>query len=362
MHRRKFLGTLGAAAGAASVAQPLLADRNQPNEPASKKYRIIDTHVHLFNTRVMGAEGVARITYLGPDAAMEGYLAAAKAGGVDRGFLITYNAQDVARQLVTYKIDPASVRLVYNTAYQKSVWKKHPELFWWFPDHVDPTRETYLEDLQRDFEEGGAGVKLMPVFHGYLPDHPGFLPVYDLCRRYRKPIILDLSFWYMVGSGGGAPPLLPAFELESRRNLVKRFSDYAKLIAPIFRQFSEVPFSLAHTGTAHREGDYDEIFPVIAEHANVSCDIAAATGYSAAFVQRLVKAVGAHKVMYGTDWPYWASGPQSYLKGDRRWTMITEECPELNEQQKRMILAGNAERFVKCQMPSPANVASSPNA
>lgn len=351
MDRRSFLGAIGAVACARAFVDGPLAAADEAQTTARKKYRVIDTHVHLFNTHVMGTEGVAKITYLGPDASIEGFVAAAKAGGVDRGFLITYNAQDIARQLVSYKVDPALARLVYNTKYQKSVWKKHPELFWWFPDHVDPTRETYLEDLERDFEEGGAGVKLLPVFHGYLPDHPGFIPVYELCRRYRKPIILDLSFWYMVGSGGAAPPLLPAFELESRQKLVKRFSDYARLISPIFRQFSDVPFSLAHTGTAHRESDYDEIFPVIAEHPNVSCDIAASTGYSAAFLQRLVKAVGAHKVMYGTDWPYWASGAQSYLKGERRWTIITDECPALDEQQKRMILAGNADRFVQYQMP-----------
>src|SRR6185295_17935085 len=165
--------------------------------PPKKRYRVIDTHVHLFNARQMGSDGVPKLNFLSLDATIEGYVAAMKQGQVDKGFLITYNAEDVAAQLRNYKVDPAMVRLVYNTAYQKTALKKHPDLFWWFPEHIDPVRETYLEDLQKNFEDGAAGIKMMTVFHGYFPDHPGFLPVYEMCRKYKKPIIMDLSYWYL---------------------------------------------------------------------------------------------------------------------------------------------------------------------
>src|SRR5207253_202653 len=122
---------------------------------------------------------------------------------------------------------------------------------------------------------------------------------------------------------------------EKRRNRVRRFADYAELLSPILKEFSDIPISLAHSGTALRTSDYDEIFPFMAQFPNLSCDIAAATGYSADWLQQLVKAVGAGKVMYGTDWPYWTSGVNSYLKGDRRWTMIADACPALSEEQKQ---------------------------
>jgi predicted TIM-barrel fold metal-dependent hydrolase len=345
MRRRTFLTSLGAAAAAGSMVPEIALPEDKAAASSERpRYRVIDTHVHLFDARRLGTSGIPNLQYLSLDATIEGCVAAMKRGSVERGFLITYNAQDVAAQLRNYKVDPAAVRLVYNTAYQRTALSKHPDLFWWFPDHVDPLRETYLEDLQKNFEEGATGIKLLPVFHGYFPDHPGFLPVYEMCRKHKKPIVLDLSFWYLKD--------MPAInELEARRNSIKRFSDYAKLLAPVLKQFADVPVSLAHTGTAAKVSDYDEIFPFIAEHPNLSCDIAASTGYSAAWLEKLVKAVGAGKVMYGTDWPYWTNGPESYLKGERRWTMIANDCPSLTDEEKRAILAENAERFVQFKLP-----------
>lgn len=100
------------------------------------------------------------------------------------------------------------------------------------------------------------------------------------------------------------------------------------------------------------EADYDAIFQLIADHPNVSCDLAMATGYTGpAFLERLVRAVGADKVMYGTDWPYWTNGPDSYTTGRARWTIIADECPFLLDGEKQAILAGNAERFLRFQVP-----------
>ena len=345
MQRRTFLSACGAALAAGSTA--LADDKPLPK----KRFRVIDTHLHLMNARAMDAAGFPRITYLNNDATVEGCVEAMRRGGVDKAFLITYNAQDIAPQLREYKVDPAFASMVYNNKYQKAAWKKHPDLFWWFPNHIDPTREGYLEDLQRDFEEGAAGIKMMTVFHGYFPDHPGYMPVYEMCRKYKKPIVMDISFWYLTH-------MLPANELAARRNRVKRWSDYGKILEPIFKEFSDVPISLAHAGTPKRPADYDEIFPFIAAFPNISCDIAAATDQTltaqTAFLERLVKSIGSHKVMYGTDWPYWASGRDSYLKGRYRLSLITEECPSFTEDDKRLILAENADRFVRFEMPQPA--------
>ena len=55
--------------------------------------------------------------------------------------------------------------------------------------------------------------------------------------------------------------------------------------------------------------------------------------------------------MYGTDWPYWASGVNSYLTGSRTWKIVTAGCPTLTEEQKQWILAENAERFLRFELP-----------
>ena len=141
MNRRDFvLGTC--AVGAAAGVRQAWADTPKP---AASDYRVIDTHVHLANTRIMGTPDIPQIGYLTLDATVGNCIAAMDYGGVQKGFLITYNAQDIAAQLRLYKVDPAAARLVYNNKYQKAAWKKHPDRFWWFPDHVDPSREGYLE-------------------------------------------------------------------------------------------------------------------------------------------------------------------------------------------------------------------------
>ncbi len=340
MDRRNFLTAAGASAvllGSKPAADTAAATDDKP-----KEYRIIDTHLHLFNTRLQGQKGVPQ--YLPMDATVEAALAAMERGGVAKAFLISYAAADIAVQIRQRGFKPEVLADVISKAYQVKAFQAHRKRFWWFTDHLDPMRKGFLDDLATDFEAGASGVKMLPWFHGVLPDHAAYLRVYELCRKHKKPVILDLSWWYFH--------LNPLYnEPAARRKLVQSFADYARLLAPLFRQFADVPFSLAHCGTARDAKEYDDIFALIAAHANVSCDVAAARDYSVKFLERLVRAVGGHKVMYGTDWPYWSSGVESYRTGSRRWRLITDECPALSEHDKRLILAENAERFVRFQLP-----------
>ncbi len=163
---------------------------------------------------------------------------------------------------------------------------------------------------------------------------------------------MDLSWWYF-----GRYPLHN--ESRARRRFgasFESFRDYARILEPIFQEFSTVPFSLAHCGTARTWEDYPHIFKLMAEHPNLSCDLAAIgpgfQEYRPAFIRRLVKAVGARKVMYGSDVPHRIDGhPDTYRTGRRRWTLIADECPFLNDEEKQLILAGNAERFVRNELP-----------
>ncbi len=342
MDRRTFLASVSGAALASAVAS---------SSPAGEKtdpqiYRVIDTHLHVFNTALAGRDGVP--DYIKQDATVEAALAALEQGRVARAFLISYAAADVAVQIRQRNFDPEKLKDVVSKEYQFQAWKKYPDRFWWFTDHVDPLRPSYLDDLERDFAQGASGVKLLPWFHGVLPDNPAYVKVFELCRKHKKPIILDLSWWYFH--------LNPLFnEAPARQKIVQSFLDYARLLSPLFREFADVPISLAHCGTARAADEYRDIFPLIAAHPNVSCDLAAATGYSAEFVEQLVHAVGAHKVMYGTDWPYWSTGTDCYLAGSRRWRMIADDCKSLSQREKQQILADNAERFVTSALPDAAN-------
>lgn len=338
MDRRDFLGFAGAfLLGAAAGAQ----------EKPGKRYRVVDTHLHTFNSDLQGKNGIPK--YM-PDSTIEWHLKVMDAGGVDKAFLISYNAEDIAIEIRGRGQSPVVLLPVINARYQRESWKAHKNRFWWFYGHGNLLHEDALEALERAFDMGCAGFKGLPLFHGLLPDHPAWRPVYDLCRKRKKPIILDVSWWYFGGQIGYG-----FNEARERQEMVKAFqsyADYARLMDPIFQEYSTVPFSLAHCGTAKKREDYEHIFALMARHPNVSCDLAMIMDYSPKFMEELVKAVGAKKVMYGTDAPYWYKGLDSYRTARFRWTLIADECPFLSEAEKQAILAGNAERFAKGSLPA----------
>ncbi|MDD2764620.1 MAG: amidohydrolase family protein, partial [Opitutaceae bacterium] len=160
---------------------PKKAPAGEAGRPGRPRYRVIDAHLHMFNTNLdlpahfVGAQR--------ENATTEKTLAAMDKGGVDKAFLITYTSADIGRDMPPH-VDPVGSLPLYSKEYMVDAWKAHRDRFYWFTDHVDPSRKGYLDDLQRDLEMGAEGVKLLPAFHGFLPDNPGFTPVYELCRKY----------------------------------------------------------------------------------------------------------------------------------------------------------------------------------
>jgi len=345
MRRRDFLVAVAATAAGGSR---LLAQAAQAAEKVSpESFTVIDAHLHMFNTNnnlPNHLGGVPREW-----ATMEKTVEALRRGGVSKAFLISYSSMDIRRDN-SGRVDPIKSSPLYSKQYMVDAWKKYPDLFYWFTDQVDPSRYGYLEDLHQDLEMGAAGAKILSAFHGYLPDHPGFMPAYELCRRYNRPVILDGSFWYMNNRG---QYMIPYKESSERLRLCRTIEGFCQTLETVLKAFPTVSFSLAHTGTASRSADYDAIFKLMADHPNAYCDVAASVDYGAEWLQRLVKAVGPRKVMYGTDWPYWVAGTDAYRSGSRRWTMITQECPQLSMADKRLILAGNAERFLRNELADP---------
>lgn len=339
--RRGFLGLAGT--GLLGVIAPgIVSDAEQNTDARPKRFKVIDTHFHTFNSKVQGSSG---IPYYYPDSTIEYELSVMDRGGVDKAFLITYNAEDVGAEIRGRGESPVVLKPVANHEYQVASWQAHKDRFWYFPDGVNPLHEDYLKNLEHEFDLGASGVKLLPMFHGLLPDHPAWLPVYELCQGRHKPVIIDWSWWYIGGEVGYGWN-----ESRDRQKLCKSYRSYnewVKPMDPIFDKFSNLQISLAHCGTLKSRDDYEHVFAFIARHPNVHCDLAAIPDYNPWFIEQLVKVVGPRKVMYGTDMPYWLTGPDSYRVGERRWGVIADDCFFLSDEEKQLILAGNAERFLK---------------
>jgi predicted TIM-barrel fold metal-dependent hydrolase len=223
-------------------------------------------------------------------------------------------------------------------------------------NYSNALRESFPDDLERDLNEGAVGWKYMPVFYGFLADNHGFLPGYEVCRRHKASIIIDLCSW-LIGPfepyrpqtpktlRPGAVPGYPLYnETLDRQKIVYSLEDYARLLDPVFSAFPTVPILLAHRGTPRDQKDLESVLALVKRHPNVHLDTSAQNSEMNARVYReIIDAVGVRKLMWGTDWigsPNW----DSHLS---TWCKVQDQCDFLSDSEKAMILHENALRFVQ---------------
>ena len=209
-----------------------------------------------------------------------------------------------------------------------------------YVNYSNALRETFPADLERDLEEGAVGWKYMPVFYGFLADNRGFLPGYEVCRRQKASIIIDLCNW-LIG------PNFPLYnEIPDRQKAVKCLEDYARLLDPVFSAFPTVPVLLAHRGTPRDDKDFESVLSLVKRHPNVHLDTSAQNEVmSPSVYRRVIEAVGAEKLMWGTDWI--GSNMDKSLSS---WRTIQDQCDFLSEAEKALILHQNALRFVQGEL------------
>ena len=153
LSRRNILAAGGMALLGAIGSETLLPAA--AGSTPKKRFRVIDTHQHVRNTSAEVPGGLPRG---GTENGSIGFLIRAMdQGGVDKGFLISYNAEDVQSLTRSGGYSPVHLRLLYNKEYHVQSWEAHKDRFWWFTDGVNPVHEDYLEVLERDFERGASG-------------------------------------------------------------------------------------------------------------------------------------------------------------------------------------------------------------
>jgi predicted TIM-barrel fold metal-dependent hydrolase len=315
---------------AALAGLPAMAAPQKPIRGVNGPFRVIDVHAHTINTGASDQTEYAR-QYHNVDGTFEALLRAMDKAEVDRAYLLTYSAEDLAAEIRWRKSNPIDLKSVVNRAYQLRAWRANRDRFWLFVNRSNPLSETFLEDLERDFDAGAVGWKIMPLFYGFLADNPGYLPAYELCQRRRCPVIVDLSNWHI-----GQYPLYN--ELAERQKLVSSFEDYGRLLDPLFARFSDLPICLAHLGTPKDDRDQEAVFKFVQRHPNALIDTSPRMVRTPDFYRKIVGAIGARKLMWGTDFPF---------SDMASWKMIRDDCSFLSDSEKVLILSGNALRFVQ---------------
>jgi uncharacterized protein len=140
-----------------------------------------------------------------------------------------------------------------------------------------------LAELHRYFDTGNFGmVKVHPEFHAYPMDGPGYHGVYKFAAEAKIPVLT-----HSWGFGRGY--------------------DHPRLALSIAGEFPDLPLVLAHSG-----GTPDGLrasVEVATRFPNVYLDTATSLVYRGA-LEYLIDAVGADRLLFGTDTVYLDDAPQ----------------------------------------------------
>ncbi len=317
---------------------------------------IIDTHVHVFDRGVAGADQNfplwpgTRWGAGGPDLIRQ-----MDEAGIGKAFLISYTPVDV---MAHYSPDQRDHKVAVFQHYLRKdyfiqVWEQHPDRLFWFADSIDPRVPGYVERAAQDLDRGATGLKLLPLFVDTEMGDPRWRPVFELLRERRRPCIIDLSWWYAD---------FPWFS-PSVYGKYASFTDYVQGLRQLISDFPDVKVQLAHYGTPRlRDRDdparalrYDRLqepVELLRAHPNLCFDLAAYQHligrdepypyWSALKVlEVLAGGVGAGRIHWGTDWPY--LGVQPYPELIR----AVREAPFLKPGEAEQVLGLNALKFLE---------------
>jgi len=165
-------------------------------------------------------------------------------------------------------------------------------------------------------EKGFVGIKIHPSFHGVSADDGRYAPVWKYASQQELPV---LSHTWSVTD-----------------NPVQKLS-VPHLFTRYIEEYPDVKFILGHSG-GRGEGQKEAV-ALAQKYENVHMDIAGDI-FCLDLIARMVKSVGAEKILFGTDWPWFDAGvyiPRILLS-------------PISEKEKAFILGLNALRIFEPEL------------
>ena len=149
---------------------------------------------------------------------------------------------------------------------------------------VDPTQPGWLDDLVRGHQDlRMRGIKLMPMYAGFMPNARELDPLWDYARKHALPVLLHTGTTFVAQA-----PLACTLP---------------RLLDDVAIRYPDVKLILAHLGHPY-EG---ECVVTIRKHPNVYADCSALHYRPFQLYQSLmlVQEYGVwDKVLFGTDYPF----------------------------------------------------------
>jgi predicted TIM-barrel fold metal-dependent hydrolase len=298
---------------------------------------IIDAHCHLWEAKIL------------TPMIINWFNRRAKRWGGDPSLLIDGTADRLIREMDEAGIDKSVVLALdyefvrkegltgreYND-YVSQQFQKYPDRLIGFCG-IDPRRgKGAIRELERCVGDlGFRGVKLWPLT-GFYPDYLAFYPFYELLEELGVPVLCHT---------GRGPP-----------------NTYLKHSQPVYVDtiavdFPRIPIIMAHMGIPWTQ----EAIGVAAKNPNVYVDISSLQrlfNQAPATLFRILSEAkqmcnGVRKILFGSDWPLFTplcTQPE-WVAGISTLTIPQPleafGLPDLTEEDKQLILGGNAQQLLK---------------
>ncbi|MHA1839992.1 MAG: amidohydrolase family protein [Candidatus Ranarchaeia archaeon] len=207
--------------------------------------------------------------------------------------------------------------------------KKHPDRFLGFMNLYPPDLKQTVDEIGRALDWGFHGLKIHPRVQRFPMNHPGVSEMLDQAKQHGLPVIIHVDAPYptnYIAPGVHFPAGFPVEYGEFMQAVADLATPYAK--AKFLRELPHLDSGLiyaAHLGGAY----YKDI-----QKSNVMFQTPAA---SIAMIEHCVKAVGAKRVVYGSDYPL--LDPAEEIRKIKEATITDNE--------KQLILGGNVKRLFR---------------
>lgn len=250
---------------------------------------------------------------------------------VDRAFLISYDAEDIAfpEQFKGYSLEDYAG----GRKYTLRGLRKYPDRFWWFNTVKDPKRYDSAAKVAQDFADGASGIKLFPCYIECHLNHPGLLKVFETVAKHNGRALVSFQSWK-------DQPIPYATYLEEAAEILERFptvnialmqagcvDPLKPAIEPVLDLVRRFPNCYLSTGYCGEVWDDGTEYPFANWQGRI---------------RTLVKGVGAERVMWGTDWPWF----EHFFKYEQSVNAIRRHASYMSEAEKALYLGDAAARFM----------------
>jgi len=251
--------------------------------------------------------------------------------GVDKAFLISYDAEDIQfpEETKGYTLEDYAG----GRKYSLRGLRQFPDRFWWFNTVKDPNRYDAAALVAKDFAEGAVGIKLFPCYIQCHLNDPGLIKVFETVRKHKGHALVSFQSW----RDGKIP-----------------FATYMEETAEMLARFPEVNFALMQAGCVDPlKPEIEPVLDLVRRFPN--CYLS--TGYCGELwddgteypyanwqgrIKTLVQGVGADRVMWGTDWPWF----EHFFKYQQSVNSVRKHAHYMSETDKAFFLGNTAARFM----------------